>query len=59
MKLNRDKLLSMLFYPRYLTIDPVRKTENDSEYGYVDPDRLALKIPNPFMLKLFSEGVAG
>lgn len=47
-KYNREQLLSMLYYLGYLTID-----RNLSR-----TDRLALKIPNLFMSKLFAQCVA-
>lgn len=45
---TRDQLLSMLFYLGYLTID--------SNLSRID--RLALKVPNLFMSKLFAQCVA-
>ena len=47
-KYDKDRLLSMLYYLGYLTID---KKASDSS-------TLALKIPNLFMSKLFAECIA-
>ena len=47
-KYDRDRLLSMLYYLGYLTIDP--KLSSD--------DMVALKVPNLFMSKLFAECAA-
>ena len=44
-KYDRVQLLSMLYYLGYLTIDPEKS----------QPAKLALKIPNHFMSKLFAE----
>ncbi|MGN1393112.1 MAG: AAA family ATPase [Succinivibrionaceae bacterium] len=47
-KYNRDQLLSMLYYLGYLTIN--------NKLSRID--RLALKVPNRFMSKLFAQCVA-